>query len=103
MSMKMTSALVKQTLSQIEAQPIPDNHPACPQLTRLFGDHTFFLDNNGLNIVEPSGRTETGSAVANVVRLASWADAKRENLKAHEPEPTDAVVELTSEDPDLAD
>jgi hypothetical protein len=98
--MKMTSALVKQTLSQIEAQPIPDNHPACPQLTRLFGDHTFFLDSTGLNIVEPTGRTETGSAVANVVRVASWEDAKRDNLKAHEPEPTDVVVELRPDDRD---
>ena len=24
-----------------------------PQLARLFGDHTFFLDSEGLNIVEP--------------------------------------------------
>jgi hypothetical protein len=98
--MKMTSALVKQTLSQIEAQPIPDNHPACPQLTRMFGDHTFFLDGNGLNIVEPKGRTETGSAVGNVVRVATWADAQRNNLQAHEPEPTDVVVELRSDDRD---
>ena len=24
-----------------------------PQLSEMFGDHTFFLDSNGLNIVEP--------------------------------------------------
>jgi hypothetical protein len=97
--MKMTSALVEQTLSQFEAQPIPDNHPARPQLTQLFGDHTFFLDSNGLHILEPRGRTETGAALANVVRIATWEDP--DHLQAHEPEPTDVVVELgSSDDPD---
>jgi hypothetical protein len=96
--MKMTSALVKETLSQFEAQPIPDNHPARPQLTRLFGDHTFFLDSSGLHILEPQGRSERGAALAHVVRVARWEDA--DHLQAHEPEPTDIVVELGTNDPD---
>ena len=50
--MRLTSALVERTLSQFEAEAIPDNHPVIPQLRGLFGDHTFFLDGNGLNIVE---------------------------------------------------
>ena len=51
--MKLTSAQVERTLSQLaEGQAIPDSHPVVPQLNELFGDHTFFLDSNGLNIVE---------------------------------------------------
>jgi hypothetical protein len=34
--MKLTSAQVKKTLSQFDAQALPDNHPAVPQLTNLF-------------------------------------------------------------------
>jgi hypothetical protein len=45
--MRLTSALVERTLSQFEAEAIPDNHPVIPQLRGLFGDHTFFLDGNG--------------------------------------------------------
>ena len=56
--MRLTSALVERTLSQIEAEAIPDSHPAVPELNRLFGDHTFFLDSNGLNIVEPAESLE---------------------------------------------
>ena len=51
--MKMNSAQIKQTLHQIDAQAIPAGDPAMPQLERLFGGHTFFLDSKGLNIVEP--------------------------------------------------
>ena len=63
--MKLTSAQVERTLSQLEAQAIPDSHPVVPQLNELFGDHTFFLDGNGLNVVEPTAeapRAETQAA-----------------------------------------
>ena len=93
--MKLTSAQVERTLSQFEAQFLPDNHPMVPQLNELFGDHTFFLDSNGLNIVEPAGEgPRAGVQAARVVNLANWSDAQLTTLRLHEPEPTDAVVEL---------
>ena len=52
--MKLTSAQIERTLRQFEAEAIPDSHPALPRLNELFGDHTFFLDRKGLNIVEPT-------------------------------------------------
>jgi hypothetical protein len=51
--MKLNSAQLERTLDQFEARPIPDDHPLLPQLNDLFGEHTFFLDHRGLNIVEP--------------------------------------------------
>ena len=62
--MKLNSTLVETTLSQFEAQVIPDTHPAASELNRLFGDHTFFLDRNGLNIVEPAEPTGARFVVA---------------------------------------
>ena len=53
-AMKLTSAQIERTLGQFEAEAILDSHPALPRLNELFGDHTFFLDSNGLNIVEPT-------------------------------------------------
>ena len=96
--MKLSSALVERTLSQFDAQAIPDNHPVVPQLNNLFGDHTFFLDSRGLNVVEPAEPTEVGAEAGQVVRLASWNDADRTSLAPHEPEPTDVVVVLGSGD-----
>lgn len=95
--MKLTSAQVERTLSQFEAHAIPDSHPMVPQLNELFGDHTFFLDSNGLNVVEPTAEApRAGAQAARVVNLANWSDANLTSLALHEPEPTDAIVELGS-------
>jgi hypothetical protein len=94
--MRLTSALVERTLSQFEAEAIPDNHPAVSQLRRLFGDHTFFLDGNGLNIVEPAEPSQEGVQAGKVVNLASWNDADPPKLAPHEPEPTEVVIVLGS-------
>ena len=91
--MRLNSTQVHQALNQFEAQPIPDNHPIVPQLNDLFGDHTFFLDGNGLNIVEPA---DAARAEAKVVNLASWSDSNRTGLMPHEPETTGVVVALGS-------
>ena len=75
--MKLTSAQIERTLSQFEAEAIPDSHPALPRLNELFGDHTFFLDSKGLNIVEPTAEPTGGrTQVARVVNLANWSDAR---------------------------
>ncbi len=101
--MKLTSAQIERTLSQFEAQAIPDDHPVVPQLNNLFGEHTFFLDSHGLNIVEPAGTALAGSEApragvqrAEVVNVANWSDGNETKLEPHEPEPTDVVVTLGS-------
>jgi hypothetical protein len=92
--MKLTPALVQRTLGQFEARVLPDDHPVVPELNKLFGDHTFFLDGDGLHIVEPAELTARGAKVGRVVKLASWHDANRTSLAPHRPQPTDVVVDL---------
>ncbi len=96
--MRLTSPLIQRTLSQFEAQAIPENHPSMPELNRTFGDHTFFIDADGLNIVEPTVDTDDGHEAGQVMRVASWQDSNRTSLVAHPPEPTDVVVELEEGD-----
>ena len=55
--MKLNSAQIKQTPHQIDAQAIPAGHPAMPQLERLFGGHTFFLDSGASTSSNPSRRS----------------------------------------------
>ena len=95
--MKLTSSQVEKTLTQYSAQPIPENHGLVPQLNALFGDHTFFLDSNGLNIVEPAVGAPAGAAqAAQVVNVATWSDDNLSSLAPHEPEPTDTMIDLAS-------
>ena len=95
--MKLNSPQVEQTLSQFEAQGIPDDHPMVPELNELFGDHTFFLNIDGLNVVEPNEDAVAGARTGTVVNLANWTDAHLTNLALHEPEPTEITVILETE------
>jgi hypothetical protein len=91
--MRLTSAQVERALDQFEAQAIPEDHPVAAQLNDLFGDHTFFLDTKGLNVVEPVDPvidTET----AKVVNLADWADDSLTRLAPHPPQVTEIVIAL---------
>lgn len=90
--MRLNSAQVTQALSQMEAQVLPDDHPAVTELTDVFGDHTFFLDESGLKVLEPTEVPETDVQSSEVVSLADWSDATLTSLKPHAPEPTGTVV-----------
>jgi hypothetical protein len=85
--MKLNPAQVEETLSQFEAQVIPDDHPPVSELNQLFGDHTFFLDKNGLNVVEPNENTEADASAGTVTNLANWGDAqltiRRKSCRSH--------------------
>src|SRR6266545_2244237 len=96
-AMQLTSAQVKRTLAQFEAQEVPANHSAMAQLTRLFGEHTFFLDRHGLNILEPVEADQpTDARMCKVVCVADWNDADPPSLEPHEPEATELVIQLES-------
>jgi hypothetical protein len=90
--MKLTSAQVNQTVKQLGAQVLPDEHPAMPQLNSMFGEHTFFVDDSGLKVLEPTPSIEAERQTGEVVSLADWSDADLTRLTAHEPEPTGVIV-----------
>ena len=90
--MRLNSAQVTQALTQMEAQVLPDDHPAVTELTDVFGDHTFFLDDSGLKVLEPTEIPETDVQSGELVSLADWSDATLTSLKPHAPEPTGTVI-----------
>lgn len=92
--MRLTPAQIKQTTSQFEAQPVPDESQLTPELNRVFGDHTFFIANSGLHIVDALEPTEDGTRAGRMVKLATWTDSHHTTLAPHNPEFTDVVVEL---------
>ena len=105
-AMKLSAVLVKQTLSQLEEQAnfrdayaIPDSNPTASRLSELFGDHTFFLDSDGLHIVEQI-ETDRAAPVGKVVKLARWKDKEHTSLAPQKPEATDVLVLLGSDKPD---
>jgi hypothetical protein len=92
--MRLTSSQVERTLTQFDARPVPDDHPMVPQLNGMFGEHTYFLDRNGLSILEPAESQDPAAQACKIVSLASWTDDHLTGLAPHEPEDTDMVVVL---------
>jgi hypothetical protein len=92
--MKLNSAQVQQTLDQMNAQVVPESHPAVTQLTDVFGEHTFFLDESGLKVLEPCDVPQTDGQSGEVVSLADWSDATLTSLSPHPPVATGTIVVL---------
>jgi len=90
--MRLNEAQVQKTLSQMDAHVLPEDHPVAAQLTDLFGDHTFFLDQNGLKVLEP---TESEMETGEVVSLADWSDPTLTSLMPHAPEMTGTIVQFS--------
>ena len=57
-AMKLTATQVKRTLSQFNAEVLPDSHPAVPDWNTLFGDHRLFLDSDGPGARRNAGKRE---------------------------------------------
>ncbi len=97
--MLLKAAQLRRVETQLGIEAVPDEHPVTPKLKEAFGDHSFFLDAEGLNIVEPNPSPDSESG--NVVKLASWSDDKTK-LQGHEPEVLAVTVEIGSEEADPA-
>ena len=91
--MKLSSEQVQRVEQRIDGEVVPDSHPLSPQLQREFGDHTFFLNPDGLTIVE---RSPVDRQVGEVVKLAGWADGARTELEPDVPEPMPVAIQLES-------
>jgi hypothetical protein len=62
--MKLSSEKLGSILEQIDADVIPDDHLSLPKLREVFGDHTFFIDDSGLTIIQPLDQhRQTGGLV----------------------------------------
>jgi len=89
-------AQLERTTTQLQAEPIPEDYPLILQLSQMYGEHTYFLDSDGLNIVEPAAAelapNATGMGV--VVNSANWTNSNPPKLEAHEPELTESMVAL---------
>ncbi len=92
--MKLNAMQVRQTLTQMNAQVLPEDHPAARQLGELFGDHTFFVDESGLKVLESTEPVAAEAQTGSVVSLANWNDGKFSSLKPHDPVLTGTVIVL---------
>ncbi len=97
--MKLTDEQIAQIKDQLGADPVPADNPAMKMLAQHFGEHTFYVDEDGLHFFETL-ETEAASGPNDVrpVRIATWTDEKREALSPHEPVVGTTAVTIDIED-----
>jgi hypothetical protein len=89
--MRLSNAQARDVMNQAEAQAIPTDHPAVPQLERAFGPHTFFASAEGLHVVERGDPVGPGAEPAFLVKVAGWVDDRRNSVIPQRAEITKAV------------
>lgn len=99
--MKLSNTRIQQALDQLEARTVvvPEQHPKAAELHEIFGEHTFFLDDEGLEIIEPAALEDEDGMKENagqVIKIAMWNDASRTILAPHPAEATGNVVLFSS-------
>ncbi len=99
--MKLDETQLAVVESQTGAKPLPADDPAAEQLSGAFGDHSFFLDPNGLYIFEGVDlpEAEHGTSPALLIQIAEWTDEEKTAIGPIEPKPADLILDLAMEIP----
>lgn len=99
--MKLDEQQLAVVESQTGAKPLPTDDPAVEQLTGHFGQHSFFLDPNGLYIFEGVDlpEAEPGAQPAVLIQIAEWMDEEKSSISPIEPTPADLVLDLAQDIP----
>ncbi|GAB4392976.1 MAG: hypothetical protein Tsb0032_10660 [Kiloniellaceae bacterium] len=86
-------AAVKQDLS---ADPLEEQNPAMGALRKAFGDHTFYVGDEGLFVVEPVEDEKHPGEPAQLILVAAWSDDSKKALQPVPPQETETVVDLAA-------
>lgn len=91
--MKLSESQIRKVEAQSGATVISHDHPSLAELESEFGEHTFFIDDDGLHMWGRPTGSESESGVLMGCRLAIWSDDKKTALVPHEPMPTQIIRE----------
>lgn len=90
--MKLNDAQAAAAKETLGADPIPEEHPVAQQLSQTFGEHSFYLDNNGLLVFE---KTQEDPNTACLFLIAAWTDDEKKELGGVQPQPTNITIDVS--------
>ena len=101
--MKLTDDQIVSIENQYSVSPIPEDEPIIGQLSEIFGDHTFYLGENGLVVWDAI--EADGSADERLVafQVAEWSDDTRSAMRVHEPVSTGIIASMGADAADGSD
>ncbi|MGF1552915.1 MAG: hypothetical protein ACFBWO_10500 [Paracoccaceae bacterium] len=84
--MKLTDTQIATARDAFGAEPLEAEHPVVPQLTEAFGDHTIYVDQNGLLVfLDPETELQEIAGQPKLVLIAAWTDENKNALGKVEP------------------
>jgi len=92
--MKLSVTQIAAAKAVLGAEPLPADHPVIPELEKAFGEKTFYVDENGLLVFEPTPEGEGNETEAKLVLVAAWTGEDKQALGMVEPVDTGVVVDL---------
>ncbi len=105
--MKLSKREIGKVRAQMQAEPMPGDHPALPHLKTYIGNHTFYIGSDGVFIWEYADGDGEEDERINALRVASWADSDKRTVAIHKPQLTETIIKLSederTEDPILED
>jgi hypothetical protein len=93
--MKLNDEQINQVQEQTGATPISDSNPALEQIKSHFGDHTFYLSDQGLIVWEPVEDDAQPLDIA-AIQVAAWSDEDKNSMTVHEPRATSLILRLAA-------
>ncbi len=102
--MKLTTDQTAAVQRQTGADPLPEDNPTMGQLREIFGEHTFYVAEQGLVVPETTPEPAAPEAAADVAEdgsvefmlVAVWAGEDKQSLQPIEPQPTGIKLELAT-------
>lgn len=91
--MKLTADQIQVVQERVGVDPVDPDDPAVETLSENFGDHTFYVGQEGLFVWEAVEGAE-GAEPAVLVHIAEWSEERDDALVSKEPQATDLVVDL---------
>lgn len=95
--MRLTSQQVAAVKQELGADALEEENPAMDSLRNLFGDHTFYVGEEGLLVFEEVDAVEPDDTRVQLVLVAAWTDDNKNALSPIDPQPTTIVVDLGRE------
>ena len=100
--MKLTIPQASDLQKETGAQVVDEGAPVQQQLAEAFGDHTFFLNDDGLHVWELIADEETNTQQMAAVQIAAWQDEQKAALVQHEPKVFKLLQVDDADGPDAA-
>lgn len=94
--MKLSNAQIAAVEQATGANPIPAEDPATEKLSEVVGDHTFYVDQQGLVVLESPEAAATPDETLEIVRVGTWVEGEQQQLALTPPQRTGQVLDLSA-------